>query len=742
MTPKRGTAKAPPKTRAQRWLLRLGWLVPLAAIAIGGTVLVLTYAFASIPLPRDVRLPSAAQVFDANNKLIGIFSGEQRRFLIDTKELLNNPKTLVDEALVSAEDRGFYEHNGISLRGMARAAWADVTSGEIRQGGSTITQQYVKQAVLQDPERTITRKLKEAVLAIKLERRYSKKTILGFYLNTVYFGRGAYGIEAAARSYFGKHANELSLGESAFLAGIVPAPEAYQPDSDPQAARDRRDRVLRLMEEQGYITDADVAKYSKGKVKVIKQDESAQTKTQSAAYFMEWLRRNLQREFGNDLYTRGFRIHTTLDLEMQTAAEEAVAANLADKEDPPAALVSMTSDGAVKAFVGGRAFDNIKSARGFNYASDNARSAGSSLKPFTLLAALENGVSLQSTYSGASPYTVEEPACYTDNQPWEVDNFGGSSYGYLNLDGATVNSVNTIYAQLVAEIGPEKVAGLLEDFQFDGNPFSPAQDSINENCSLALGEGLDVSPLDMARAYATFANSGAMPEIQPVAYIEDSNGKCVAIYRPTKGVKGCEKKNLIKSERVADENSVNLLNTVLQHVVSGGTATSAQIGRPVAGKTGTAQDNKDAWFAGYTPQLATVVWMGYPIDKKSGNVPLMQYCTDTSLCRPVNGLGEVTGGSIPASIWQQYMSAAMLIGEYPIEYFETGTDTGEVVGAPPPPPEPEPEETEPEDDPSEEPEPEPSEEPEPEPSEEPSQAPTINPTPTNGRRGRDRGGGP
>lgn len=736
MTQKRTATRSAPRSRAQRWLLRLGWLVPLAAIAIGGTVLILTYAFASIPLPRDVRLPSAAQVFDANGRLIGIFSGEQRRFLIDTKSLLHTD-TLIDEAIVSAEDRDFYEHNGISLRGMARAAWADVTSGEIRQGGSTITQQYVKQAVLQDPERTITRKLKEAVLAIKLERRYSKKTILGFYLNTVYFGRGAYGIEAAARSYFGKHADQLNLGQSAFLAGIVPAPEAYQPGRNPRLARERRNRVMRLMEEQGYITQADVRKFSKGKVKVVKRDESAQTKTQKAAYFMEWLRRNLQREFGNDLYTRGFKIYTTLDLEMQRAAEDAVASYLADKEDPPAALVSMTTNGSVKAFVGGPHFNNIKAARGFNFATDNARSAGSSFKPFTLLAALEEGISLQSTYVGSSPYTIPDPECYTDNQPWEVDNFGGSSYGYLNLDAGTMNSVNTIYAQLVAELGPGRVASLLEDFRFDGNPFTPAQDSINANCSLALGEGIDARPIDMARAYATFAAGGMMPEIQPVTHIEDANGKCVAIYRPTKGVKGCDKRRKVKAERVADENSVNLLNTVLQHVVTGGTGTSAQIGRPVAGKTGTAQNNKDAWFAGYTPQMATVVWMGYPIDKKTGKVPLMQYCGDPSLCRPVNGLGEVTGGSIPAAIWQQYMSAAMLIGEYPIEYFETGTDTGEIVALPPPPPEPKPKKTKkPDEKPTEEPEPEPT----PEPTEEPTQEPTVNPTPTNGRRGR--GGGP
>ena len=255
-SPKRGRAPAR-RPRASRWLLRLGWMLPLFALGVGGTVLFLTYAFANIPLPREVPLAAAAEVYDAKGNLIGIFSGEQRRFLINTEELINDKATKhIGEAVIASEDRSFYRHNGISVRGMARAAWADLTSGEIQQGGSTITQQYIKQAVLEDPGRTVERKLKEAILAVKLERRYSKDQILGFYLNTVYFGRGSYGIEAAARTYFDKRAENLDVGEAAFLSGIIPSPESYQPEGNQEVARARRDRVLTQMVEQGYINQA------------------------------------------------------------------------------------------------------------------------------------------------------------------------------------------------------------------------------------------------------------------------------------------------------------------------------------------------------------------------------------------------------------------------------------------------------------------------------------------------------
>jgi penicillin-binding protein 1A len=711
--------------RWRRFLVRWGWIFPAAALLLGLGVIVFTYAFASIPLPRAVELPSSAEVYDRRGRLIGTFSGEARRFLIDTSELPD----YVGQAVVAAEDRNFYDHNGVSLRGIARAAWANLTGGEIQQGGSTITQQYIKQAVLQDPERTITRKIKEAILAIKLERRYSKERILGFYLNTIYLGRGAYGFEAAARTYFNKHAVDLTLSEAAFLAGIIPAPEAYQPDEDPRAARARRDRVLDLMVEQGYITPAEAEAAKRDKIKLADAN-GALGDTVRAAYFMEWLRKDfLEPEFGRDLYTGGLKIYTTLDLEMQAAAEEAIGSILNLPEDPQAALVSMTPRGEVRALVGGRrysrrlgrpVFNNLRAARGFNYAADPpGRQPGSSHKPFTLLAAIEQGISPQSRFAGYSPMTIDDPAC---NPPWRVENYGGSSYGTITLDQATTNSVNTVYAQLAAEIGPQAIADVLEDFGFEP-PRGSAE--IAPQCSLALGV-LDATPVQMARAYAGFAGRGLLPKVSPIRYVTNSDGDCLIGWRPPRGV-DCDERLDTRPKRVAQTNSVDVLNQTLTHVVQGGTATAADIGRPVAGKTGTSQENRDAWFAGYVPQLATVVWMGYPVEKGPGGAqvsPVMAYCSDPVRCRPVHGV-TVTGGSFPAQIWARFMTmatAGMEVRSFPLPQDQPD----EVINSPAPAPKPtaaaEPEPTA-----TAEPEPTTVETPEPSPSPEPSPEPVPTP---------------
>ncbi|HYO61233.1 MAG TPA: transglycosylase domain-containing protein, partial [Actinomycetota bacterium] len=608
------------RTTAQRWLLRYGWLLPFAALFVGGSILVLTYAFASIPLPEDVDyLNSSAEVFDRHGRVIGTFTDEERRFLVDTDELLDK-RPFLGEAVIAAEDRDFYEHNGVSIRGIARAAWANLTGGEIREGGSTITQQYVKNTVL-TPERTVSRKLKEAVLAIKLERRYSKKQILGFYLNTIYLGRGAYGIEAAARAYFDKHAEELTLREAAYLASIIPSPEALDPTTNPLGARQRRNLVLQEMAGEGFISQRKAEKASRGKVKAIKRSTGA-PKTQTAAYFMEWLRRDiLGPRLEAQLYTGGLKIHTTLDLDMQRYAEEAVAASLTEPEEPQAALVSMTPGGQIRALVGGRDFKNVKKARGFNFATDVGRQPGSAFKPFTLLAAIDEGVSLSSRFSGHSPMTIPDEECYTDGGPWEVDNYGGSSYGTIDLRQATANSVNTVYAQLIAEIGPEKVASLLEELALN------AGGDIPPTCSLSLGGSFDVTALDLARAYAAVDAGGVLPEITPVTYIEDSHGNCLIEYVQDKD-RECETEAKDDGERVVDDDVAYALTQTLETVVTSGTAADAvSLPRPAAGKTGTTQDNKDAWFAGYVPQLTTVVWMGYPLEDRKGTandiVPLM-----------------------------------------------------------------------------------------------------------------------
>jgi penicillin-binding protein 1A len=728
-------------------MLRYGWLLPLGAIAAGVTILGLTYAFARIPLPEDIQLTSSAEVYDVNGDLIGVYSDEITRFIIETEPLLKK-KPFIGEAVIAAEDRSFYEHNGVSIRGIARAALANFTGGEVQQGGSTITQQYVKNAVLQDSSRTIARKAKEAVLAIKLERRFDKDEILGFYLNTIYLGRGAYGIEAAADAYFDKDAGELNLGEAAYLAGIIPSPEAYQPDTDQQAARARRDRVLDLMAAEGSVDEAKAAKFKSKKVKLAPSAlEAGREKRQQAAYFMEWLRKDfLEPEFEELLYTGGLKIYTTLDLGMQAAAENAVANILTEPEDPQAALVSMTPRGEVRALVGGKDFTATKKARGFNYAtSPPGRQPGSAFKTFTLLTAFEEGVSPRSTFSGASPQFISEnPACNNeDGTPWEVSNFANSSFGSLDLMSATTSSVNTIYAQLIAELGPEQVAGLLAKFDF--KPKFGAKE-ISADCSNSLGGSLDVTPLEMARAYAGLAGSGALPEILPISYVTNSQGDCIKEYMPRKG--DCEEEEKNAPEQIVDENSADLVTQALETVVTSGTATAANIGRPVAGKTGTTQDFGNAWFAGYTPQLATVVWEGYPFepgpDKKVGTpddvVPEMRFCEDPILCRPVQGF-EVTGGGSPVSpavIWADYMEVA--VADMEIVDFPVPTELPtEIVNQAPPAPtftadpsptaskEPKPTPTEIEEEPS----PEPTKEPSPEPTDSgiiPGQSPEPSPS--------------
>ena len=760
-------AKVQHRSWVQRFLLRYGWLLPVMAVFIGSGILLLTYAFASIPLPRDVVLPSSAEVYDVHGRMIGTYTDEVTRFIIDTREL---PR-YIGEAVIASEDRDFYTHGGVSLRGIVRAGWANLTGGEIQQGGSTITQQYVKQAVLRDTSRTLSRKVKEAILAIKLERRHSKKEILGFYLNTIYFGRGAYGIEAAARTYFDTNARDLSLKQAAYLAGIVPAPERYQPDDNQLGARERRDRTLRLMAEEGYITEERAERSSNGKVKL--EGDQHTVKRSKAAYFMEWLRKEYLYTDGYyggdaelDLYQAGLKIYTTLDLDMQKQAEEAVAGVLDDGDDPQSALVSMTPRGEVRALVGGRSdFTNVTKARGFNYATDvPGRQPGSSFKPFTLMTAIDEGISPSSTFSGSSPAYIDEPECMGDEDndgdldPWKVENFGGSSYGSMNLDQATTNSVNAVYAQLVAEVGAEKVRDMVEAFGFEPKY---GKDEIAANCSLALGGAETVTPIEMARAYAGFAGRGRLPAVMPIRYVIDGAGVCHA-YLPDIDDQCNDEKPEYKGEQVVDRNDADVVNQVLTHVVQSGTATVANIGRPVAGKTGTTQDFESAWFAGYTPNLVTVVWEGYPVEQvkappgsfidgrpvpKSGKldvVPRMTYCSDVRVCRPVDGY-EVTGGGAPVSpavIWANYMREAVL--ELDPLPFPVPTETPDEVlnsPAPAPPPAPAPEETEDEEEEDPE-EPEPTTKPteEPEPTAEPTVIPSESPGGGNGG-GNGRGGG-
>jgi penicillin-binding protein 1A len=638
-----------------------GSLVPLAGMLAGLVVLALTYAFASTPLPKDLKLDASAEVFDVHGKLIGSYTNGERRYLINTRQL---PK-YVSQAVIAAEDREFYNEGGISFRGTLRAAWADISGGSIQQGGSTLTQQYVKNAILNDPSRTFSRKIKEAVLAIKLDHRYSKQRILGFYLNTIYLGRGAYGIEAAARTYFGVHADQLSVSQAAYLASIIPAPESYQPQDNQHVARQRRNTVLHEMVSQGYLSHARAHKLAKSKVKT-KPDTSITATNEKAAYFMEWLRKEyLDPTYHQCLYTCGLKIYTTLDLGLQKQAEQAVASTLTSKSDPPAALVSITPQGEVRAMVGNsRSFESVKAARGFNYATDPpGRQAGSSFKPYTLMTAIQQGISPQSRFSGSSPKVITDPQCANaDGSPWIVNNYGSEQFGTITLDEATTNSVNAVYAQLISLLGKDKVAQTVARFGFT-RQVRGEKTKIPDVCSLALGSVPDVTPLAQARAYAAIDNDGKLPPVRPIRYVRNRRGQCVVAYVQTAG---CDKYVAPKYSQAVDANTARLTTQTLTHVVQSGTAVAANIGRPVAGKTGTTTDYRDAWFVGYTPQLTTAVWMGYPNYK--GKTVYMRACGDPHTCRVVHGYYQgVTGGSFPAIMWAKFMTQAM--AGLPVEAF-------------------------------------------------------------------------
>jgi penicillin-binding protein 1A len=449
-------------------------------------------------------------------------------------------------------------------------------------------------------------------MALRLERRYSKDRILEMYLNQIYFGEGAYGIETAAQEYFGRHVWRLDLSQAATLAGLVASPSRYNPRAEPEASLLRRDWVLGRMATLGYISREEAAEARDQRITVAPREPQES----QAAYFVDWLTRDIRRRHGADaLYRGGLNIETTLDLDMQHAAERAIAGVLNQPGDPQAALVSIdVKTGGILAMVGGRDFHrsqvNLATGQG-----GTGRQAGSAFKPFVLAAALENGITPYDVYPAPGSITIQG-----DGAPWNVSNFGGSSYGSLSVRSATVSSVNTVYAQLIEEVGPEAVIDVAHSMGI--------RSDLPEVLSLTLGTA-EVTPLDMASAFATFASGGIYRRPTGVRWITDSRGETVE--RADAG-----------GRRAIPENVASQVTDILLDVVAGGTGTGAAIpGVAVAGKTGTAQNHADAWFCGYTSEVATCVWIGYA----RGQVPMTG----------VHGIA-VTGGSLPADIWRAFMS--------------------------------------------------------------------------------------
>ncbi len=589
---------------------------------------------AKLPLPRvDVPVETTF-LLDANNNKLAELSAGENRVSVPLEQVSPH---LVD-AVLAAEDRDFFKHSGVDLSAIVRATWADLR-GRPLQGGSTITQQYVKY-VYTDRERTFTRKLKEATLAIKLENRLDKEQILERYLNVIYFGRGAYGVQAASRAYFGRDVSELDVPRAAYLAGLIRAPEVADASRDPAMADQRRDVVLTAMEREGHISGEQRSEMEAVPVAAMEgfrpREDAVEDRIVGGhigtQHFVEYVRAQLLERYGEDvLYGGGLRVHTSLDPRLQEAAFRSVYGTLDRPDDPAGALVALDAAGHVKAMVGGRQLqpDGEQSPYAkVNFAlgkegGGSGRQPGSAFKPFVLAEAVGEGYSVESAFP--SPAKVVFPGANA-GADYTVRNYDNAGYGTQNLIEATRVSSNTVYAQLARTLGLDEVAETARRLGIRA-------EIPDDQLSVALGT-VEVSVLDMADAYLTFATRGVQVDPVGVTSVTDGSGRVIDEFTAER-------------ERVLEPEEADVVNFVLEGVVESGTGTRAKLGRPLAGKTGTTQDNGDAWFIGYTPGLSAAVWMGYP----EGQAKPMS---------SVHGV-EVTGGSIPADMFRKFMSEALRI---------------------------------------------------------------------------------
>jgi penicillin-binding protein 1A len=599
----------------------------VAALALIGTACRLpTLPDLDIERQRPRPLSQTSVVFDAQGNRLATLHAEENRVLVPIQRI---PRVMQD-AVVAIEDQRFWSHQGVDLRALARATLANARSGRIVEGGSTITQQYVKNTIV-GPEPTLDRKIREAALALQLEDSMSKAQILEGYLNTVYFGNGAYGIQVAARTYFSRSPRQLALPDAALLAGMIAGPERFDPVDHPKRALVRRNQVLDAMLELNLIGRADHVRAAGSRLGLRLQPR----KTRGPAFhFIEYVKDQMlrSRTFGftyeeryNLLFRGGLRIYTTLDPRMQRAADAAVKGVLSQPSDPYGGLTAIDPrNGHIKAMASGRGY---RSGRRDRFAHVNlatggitGRQSGSSFKTFALVAALENGISPTQLFQGGSSIVINDPRCPGTNlNPWYVRNYEGSAVGTITLEQATINSVNVVYAQLIRDVTPDPVAQVAARMGI--------RSKIRGYCSSVLGAN-EVSALEMASAYGTLATNGL--HVPPVAITKVTDATGRELYRAE------------PQSRQAVNPAVSWIVTqILRKVMLEGTGVAANIGRPAAGKTGTAQQWRDAWFVGYIPQLTAGVWVGFPQAQISMVPPRTRI--------------RVTGGSFPAAIWRAFM---------------------------------------------------------------------------------------
>jgi penicillin-binding protein 1A len=597
-------------------LVLILFLLGLASFSFG----LLTAVASQIPNcdPRQVPHEVDGHIYaNDDHTILATLRGSESRILVDTSEI----SPIMKQAIVAIEDKRFYEHHGVDVRGIARAVWADVSHKGVVEGGSTITQQLVKNSCVTSA-RTISRKLKEAALAWQLEQHWTKLRILTAYLNTIYFGNGAYGIQRAAQTYFDTTASRLTLPQAALLAGIPADPNRYDPVTNPKAARGRRLEVLQAMLAEKIITPVDLRRAARARLPRA-QDVRLPGIEGPAPYFVNYVKQQLIEKYGTRrVFGGGLNVQTTIDLRLQKVARQAIQSVLKEPNGPSAALVAVRPrTGEVLAMYGG---DNFRQSQ-FNLAVQGERQPGSSFKPFVLATALKQGISPSTTFA-SKPVNI-----FIGDKYWPVHNYEGDYIGSGDLVTATAVSDNSIFAQLTKLVGPANVAKTAHQLGITRhlNPY------------FAIGLGADaVSPLEMARAFSTFADSGRRVDgsvfgnrPRAVARVSNATGKLVDDNRP-----------VYHAALSPDQDA--LLTSILEGVIRSGTGKQAALpDRVAAGKTGTTENYGDAWFVGYTPQLATAVWVGYPNKLK----PML---TDFH--------GEpVAGGTFPAEIWRAFTQLAL-----------------------------------------------------------------------------------
>jgi membrane peptidoglycan carboxypeptidase len=643
-------------TRAAAATLMLAVATPVLVVGAVAAFALFAPGLTILPPPPGPPAGEVSVVFDKDGQEIARFHEHDRYVPVAPGDL---PDHLL-EATVAAEDARFYAHEGIDVRGVLRALLADLQAGSVEQGGSTITQQYVKNAFT-GADRTIARKLREAVLARRLEDELGKDAILHRYLSTIYFGNGAHGVGAAASVYFGKPVGALSVSESAVLVGLIPAPSRYDPRVSPEAAERKRVLVLDRMLEHGYLGPDEHARAVAARLwasggtpppgaTVVRPPERADDRH---PYFVDYLRRYLEARVGAEALRRGgLEIHTTLDEGVQAAAERAVAEAVAGVPPPlDMALAAVEPrTGFVRALVGGRDFDapggqvNLALGRcpdpseGADVRArcwdegvvvdggGTGRQPGSSWKPFVLAAALEHGFRPTATYR--APASFRAPGC-GDGEECVIENFGRRGYGRQTLQSATVRSINTVFAQVIGDVGVKAVGEMAKRL---GISTAWVAEGRRHGVSYALGVQ-EVAPLEMASAYGVFAARGLRAPPTPVLLVRGGDGEILHDNRRR------------TPERVVSRSVAVAVTNVLEEVVERGTGRRAALDRPAAGKTGTSQAFRDAWFVGYTPQLSAAVWMGNRERAAS--------------LTGVAGHAVVTGGSIPAETWSRFIQVAL-----------------------------------------------------------------------------------